>query len=76
MTNISGTYTIVVKKNEIVSVEKDGKKMTKRDVNVPHPNFENDPPTEHKLKHGCVGLGLSYEGEGRAACRWLWGKWF
>jgi len=76
MPKISGTYTIVVKENEIVSVVKDQETMKQKDVNVPHPNFGKEPPNNHNLTHGCIGLGLAYEIEGRQTCRWLWGKWF
>ncbi len=76
MPNISGTYTIVVKGNKIVSVVKDQEPMNETDVRVPKPNFEDNPPPGHDLVHGCIGLGMAYEIEGRQTCRWLFDSWW
>jgi len=78
MPKISGTFKIVVKENKIVSVTVDGKTMKEMDAHADNkPDFGKDYPSPAtKLKHGCIGLGMAYELEGRAQCRWLYGKWF
>ena len=80
MPNINAIFIIEVKNNKITKVERKDQQPMKRtnvgDPRLEYPNFQEDPPSNDKLKHGCVSLGMAYAPEGESRCIWRFGTWW